>query len=275
VSLLRKSLLPLPLRAATVGRATIRALDKGERLPFGELGEEKRRYERARDRFDQRAGRWRSLSIVRNSAVCEKVRRESRAFFFLLLAVAGAAAAEHVGPVRSLLEIRQTNVIVQQWDVSCGAAALATLLTYHHGDPVSEKAVAQAMLGKTDPLRVKVRGGFSLLDLKRYAEARGFQADGYMDVSLTDLAKFGPAIVPVTLDGYPHFVVFRARIGDRVLIADPAFGNRSVEVAIFEKAWQKIAFVVDRRSNTPPSRLGPRLQDELRPSADMIRRALR
>ena len=178
--------------------------------------------------------------------------------------------------MRSLLEIRQANVIVQQWDASCGAAALATLLTYHQGDPVSEKAVAQAMLGKTDPLRVKNRRGFSLLDLKRYAEARGFQAEGYSGMSLAELEQLGPAIVAVTLDRYPHFVVFRGRSGDRVLLADPAFGNRSVEVEVFEKAWQKIAFAVDRPGGgKPPSRLGPRLQDELRPSTDMIRSALR
>jgi predicted double-glycine peptidase len=210
-----------------------------------------------------------------SSAVREKARRTSWAFFLLLVA-AGAASAEGRGPVRSLLEIRQANVIVQQWDTSCGAAALATLLTYHHGEPVAERAVAQAMLGKTDPLRVKVRGGFSLLDLKRYAEARGFQADGYTGVSLADLVKLGPAIVPVVLDRYPHFVVFRARSGDRVLIADPAYGNRSVEVEVFERAWQKIAFVVDRPAgDKPPSRLGHQLQDELRPSSDMVRSALR
>ena len=205
----------------------------------------------------------------------EKAWRTSRAFF-VFLAVAGAASADARGPVRSLLEIRQENVVVQQWDISCGAAALATLLAYHHGEPVSEKAVAQAMLGKTDPLRVKVRGGFSLLDMKRYASARGFQADGYSDMTLADLAKLGPAIVPVVLDRYPHFVVFRALSGDRVLIADPAYGNRSVEVEVFEKAWQKIAFVVERPGHhKPPSRLGPRLQDELRPSNDMVRNALR
>jgi predicted double-glycine peptidase len=212
------------------------------------------------------------------SAVRWKARLTSRAFF-LLLAIAGAAPAQGPqggGPVRSLLEIRQANVIVQQWDVSCGAAALATLLTYHHGEPVSERAVAQAMLGKTDPLRVKVRGGFSLLDLKRYAEARGFQADGYTGMSLDDLVELGPALVPVILDRYPHFVVFRARRGDRVLIADPAYGNRSVEVEVFEKAWQKIAFAVGRQGGgKPASRLGPQLQDELRPSTEMIRSALR
>jgi uncharacterized protein len=205
----------------------------------------------------------------------EKAWRSRRAFLLLLVA-AGAASAQERTPVRSLLEIRQADVIVQQWDVSCGAAALATLLTYHLGEPVSEKAVAQAMLGKTDPLRVKVRGGFSLLDLKRYAEMRGLRADGYTGVSLADLEKFGPAIVPVDLDGYPHFVVFRAKRGNRVLLADPAFGNRGVEVEVFEKAWQKIAFVVERQGEDKrASRLGHQIQDELRPSTDMIRRALR
>ena len=103
-----------------------------------------------------------------------------------------------------------------------------------------------------------------------------FRAEGYAGMSLAELAELGPAIVAVNLDGYPHFVVFRARSGDRVLIADPAFGNRSVEVEVFEKAWQKVAFAVERPGGgKPPSRLGPRLQDELRPSTDMIRSALR
>jgi predicted double-glycine peptidase len=61
-----------------------------------------------------------------------------------------------------------------------------------------------------------------------------------------------------------------------VLIADPAYGNRSVEVEVFEKAWQKIAFAVERQGGEKlPSRSGPRLQDELRPSNDMVRNALR
>src|SRR5256885_11578586 len=51
----------------------------------------------------------------------------------------------------------QERVVIQQWDISCGAAALATVFTYSLRDPVSEREVAQAMLRRTDPLRVKVR----------------------------------------------------------------------------------------------------------------------
>jgi uncharacterized protein len=46
-------------------------------------------------------------------------------------------------PVRSLLEIRQDGVIVQKWETSCAAAALATVLTFSQNDPVSEKLVAR------------------------------------------------------------------------------------------------------------------------------------
>jgi predicted double-glycine peptidase len=181
------------------------------------------------------------------------------------------------GPVRSLLEIRQANVVIQKWDVSCGAAALASILTYQHGYPVSERNIAQNMLQRTDPMRVKYRGGFSLLDLKRYAESKGFKAAAYAGVQLPDLEKFGPAIVPIISHGYPHFVVFRQRIGGLVLLADPAFGNRSISEEEFGRVWQSnIAFVVRRRDARPaPNRLGAQQQDLLRTPSDAIRRALR
>jgi len=55
----------------------------------------------------------------------------------------------------------------REWETSCAAAALATVLTFSHNDPVSEKTVAQGMLRSTDPIKVKVRDGFSLLDMTR------------------------------------------------------------------------------------------------------------
>jgi predicted double-glycine peptidase len=188
---------------------------------------------------------------------------------------ASTAAAEERTPVRSLREIRQAHVVVQRWDVSCGAAALATVLSYQLPRPVSEQAVAQAMLGRGDPLRVKVRGGFSLLDLKRYAQSVGFTADGYARVPLEELDGLAPAIVPLILFGFPHFVVYRGRVGDYVLLADPAYGNRTLEVAKFLAAWQNIAFVVTRSQANAAAGRRIEEQDYTRVSADMIRSALR
>jgi predicted double-glycine peptidase len=166
----------------------------------------------------------------------------------LCLLCATGAVAQQPAPVRSLLEIRRANVVVQEWDISCGAAALATVLTYQHGDPVTEKAVAEGMLRRTDPLRVRVRGGFSLLDLKRYVEARGYGGVGYSELSIEDLEEFGPTLVPLNLKGYNHFVVFKGVRDGRVLLADPAFGNRALSVGKFHDAWvERIGFVVRRK----------------------------
>lgn len=162
-----------------------------------------------------------------------------------LMSLASVAQAQ---PVRSLLEIRHEGVVVQQWDTSCGAAALATVLTYALKDPVSEKRVAEGMLRRTDPLRVRVRGGFSLLDLKRFAENRGYSAAGYRDLSLEELLKMQSPIAPINEHGYPHFVVVRGLKDGLLDVADPAFGNRKISVERFTKAWQSgIGFAVTRQ----------------------------
>src|SRR5438034_11025420 len=97
-----------------------------------------------------------------------------------ILGTPTAFAADQIRrPVRSLLEIRQDRVIIQKWETSCAAAALATVLTFSHDDLISEKLVAQGMLRSTDPIKVKVRSGFSLLDMKRFVETRGLKGTGY------------------------------------------------------------------------------------------------
>jgi predicted double-glycine peptidase len=151
-------------------------------------------------------------------------------------------------PVRSMLEARQDKVVSQTWDFSCGAAALATILRYQFGDPVTEREIVETMLRATDARLVLARDGFSMLDLKHFAERRGYQADGYGKMSITDLEEMAPVIVPLELRGFNHFVVFRGRMGDRVLLADPVFGNRIMSVDELQQDWKtKSGFVVSRR----------------------------
>jgi uncharacterized protein len=190
-------------------------------------------------------------------------RRGVRICLAIAVLVSSVPAVADPSPVRSLLEMRQENVVIQQWDISCGAAALATILTYQLDHPISEKHAAQGMLRRTDPLRVKHRGGFSLLDMKRYAESRGFQAEGYARLSLEQLRKLAPLIVPVNLEGYDHFVVFRGVAAGRAVLADPGFGNRTVALDDFEQAWNgRIGFVVrTRESSAPRNRMPPRRTD--------------
>jgi uncharacterized protein len=175
------------------------------------------------------------------------------------------AAAE---PVRSLLEMRQESVVLQEWDLSCGAASLATLLRYQHGDAVTEKDVALGLINRPAyieaPDLVRIREGFSLFDLDRFAESRGFVGRGLGALTLEDLVSRAPALVPIRTHGYNHFVIFRGQQGNRVLLADPAFGNRTMTVERFERIWIEypdighVAFIVESPAgNNAANRLAP------------------
>ncbi len=175
-------------------------------------------------------------------------------------------------PVRSLLEMRHHDVIIQSWDLSCGAAALATLLRYEWGEPVTEKQVAQGLMGRREyiehPDLVQIREGFSLLDLKRYVQRHGFKGEGLGELDFNDLIQNAPIMVPVNALGYNHFVIFRGVIGDRVLLADPAWGNRTMTIDKFKRMWLDygksmghVGFVVDHPGVAPVSKMRPQLNE--------------
>ena len=182
---------------------------------------------------------------------CLELRSAGKLLLFCLLEVGIASAvADESGrkPVRSLSEIRYEGIVVQKWETSCAAAALATVLTFSLSDPISEKLVAQGMLRSTDPIKVKVRGGFSLLDMKRFVESRGFKGVGFKGLSFEDLLNLTHPIVPIDFHGNPHFVVVRGvNAKGQVHIADPAFGNYAVAADEFKANWNGgIGFVVSR-----------------------------
>jgi predicted double-glycine peptidase len=148
-------------------------------------------------------------------------------------------------PVKSLREARFASMIRQQYDFSCGSAALSTLLTYHYRFPVSEEVVFEAMYALGDQDKIK-QEGFSLLDMKRYLDAHGYAADGY-EASLDKLATAGiPAIVLINDHGYNHFVVVKGLKDRRVLLGDPSGGTRAVTREAFEAMWVNgILFVIN------------------------------
>lgn len=191
----------------------------------------------------------RNLAVAAGALVC--------------VAVASHATALGGSPptIKSMLEMRREGVVVQQWDLSCGAAALATLLNYQHDDPVTEREIASGLIARgeylANPQIVRYRQGFSFLDLKRYVEARGYLGAGYGRLTLEQLEALAPAITPVDFNGYRHFVIFRGVRGNRVLLADPAYGNRTMPVRRFIREWiddaalGRVAFIVRRADGAP------------------------
>lgn len=144
----------------------------------------------------------------------------------------------------SLKEIRFRSTLRQQYDYSCGSAALATLLTYHYGYPVSERRVFEHMFAKGDQRKIR-KEGFSLLDMQRFLAAQGFRADGFK-LPLQKLVDAQlPAIVLIADKGYHHFVVIKGVADGRILVGDPSSGARAMTRAAFEAAWVgKLLFVI-------------------------------
>ncbi len=211
---------------------------------------------------------WSGLLLVAGCCMLESISCSTGGL------AADGRSAQRSPAVISLLEQRQARVVMQSWDFSCGAASLATLLNFQHGDPVTEREIAIGLMSRDEyvanPMIVNLRRGFSLADLKLFVDARGYRGRGIGRLDMETLGERAPAIVPIVVNGSSHFVVFRGRRGSRVLLADPLFGNRTVTVEQFLDAWPdqgdfgRVGFVVERRDGlAPPDRLEPTDDDFL------------
>lgn len=161
-------------------------------------------------------------------------------------------------PVTSLIGRRFETVVRQQYDFSCGSAALATLLRYHYDDPQTEQSVFLGMFRDGDQAQIR-RLGFSLLDMKRYLADHQLRADGYK-VTLDAIAgRKLPGIALITVKGYRHFVVVKGITADQVLLGDPSLGLKAVPRAQFQAMWNGIYFVLTSAPQVGTSNFnGPR-----------------
>jgi predicted double-glycine peptidase len=135
------------------------------------------------------------------------------------------------------------TVVRQQYDFSCGSAAVATLLRYHYGRDVDEATIFQAMyvIGNKGAIQKK---GFSLADIKKYLASTGLDSDGYR-IPLERYAKAEtPAIAVIRVGQYKHFVVIKGVENGQVLVGDPATGLHSYSSADFKKVWDGLVFVI-------------------------------
>lgn len=151
--------------------------------------------------------------------------------------------------IKSVRELRAEGVVMQQFDYSCGSAAMATLLNIL-GDSVREDEIIDSILRRGDITQIVARKGFSILDLKRFAAERGYGAEGYRADGIEELAKVDSAVLlPIVINNYKHFVVFRGIRGDRVYLADPAKGNMTMPVYQFAEYWYENVFLLVSRES--------------------------
>lgn len=183
-------------------------------------------------------------------------------FFALspLFPLSASAATVNIGngsriftPLHSIKDLRDQGVVKQGYDYSCGAGALATLLTYGIDDPVSEEIVLRQILEPLakDQEQLRKKQGLSLADLQNVALARGHKAQGFR-ISPEYLPQLkGPVIVFIKPRGYEHFSVLKGVRADRAYLADPSLGNVRMPVYQFLDMWMDnsrkgIVFVVEK-----------------------------
>jgi predicted double-glycine peptidase len=135
------------------------------------------------------------------------------------------------------------SVVRQQYDFSCGSAAVATLLTYHYDHRMPESSVFMAMWEKGDRPTIK-KAGFSMLDMKQYLDSIGYRTDGFR-LTMDQLRQTQrPGIVLLDLKGYKHFVVVKGIRGDKVLVGDPMLGLGQYRAKEFAKLWNGIFLAI-------------------------------
>lgn len=152
----------------------------------------------------------------------------------------GAIAYKHVVSMR---ERRFLNLVEQETDFSCGAAAIGTILNAAYGWNLSEADVIKGMLASADADLVRSQG-FSMLDMKRFAETLGLRARGYR-ISADKLMELKvPTIVLLDIRGYKHFVVLQRVFKGSAYIGDPVLGHKKMPLDEFTKGWNGIVLAL-------------------------------
>ncbi|MGU7772405.1 C39 family peptidase [Burkholderia sp. MR1-5-21] len=153
---------------------------------------------------------------------------------------AGVPLTKHL---QSMRDLRYRDIVNQQFDFSCGSAALATLLKYGYDIDIPETEMIRRMMAFSTP-DVVVKNGFSMLDMKKFVETLGLRGRGFR-VGIDALYHLQiPVLVLMNLDGYEHFVIVKHAENGRIFLADPALGNRIVLEQDFVKTWNGLVFAV-------------------------------
>jgi len=155
--------------------------------------------------------------------------------------------------IKTWTELNEQYIVKQKFDYSCGASALATLMTYYFNDDVTEKDVLKWVTKRLNNEKIKEikQNGLSILDLEMFAKSRGYQPSS-VKLKLSAIPKLkliGPIIVYLEIgeDKFKHFSILQGSNGDRVFLADSSRGFIRKSIHDFSKEWtQGIALILKK-----------------------------
>lgn len=162
-----------------------------------------------------------------------------------LITMNGLAIGSNASALGTYRDTRYRSVIGQSTDFTCGPAALATLLIYYYGTPVSEQSFTERAMADMASRGKEVTEGLTLLSLKTALSAEQIQSAGYK-LNIEQLRKVMEAGLPVVANvQYPkgHYYLILGLDDQNVLLADPSWGVRSQPIANFLNAWNGVVLV--------------------------------
>lgn len=150
------------------------------------------------------------------------------------------------------------RIIMQENDYSCGAAALATMMTYYFQNSVSELDILGDIehLFNDDEKALIQSAGLSMTELGTIAQARGYQSAAIQldPAALPDLP--GPIIIFLRTNEYRHFAVLREVVDGKARIADPSRGNITLTIDELLRDWHGETLVLGSEGFGVPKKHG-------------------
>lgn len=161
------------------------------------------------------------------------------------------------GPVRrpkSFLERKFDGVVGQTADFTCGAASVATILTFYWNRPTSEIEVLEIIRSRytDDEWKNREGNGVSFDDLIFAAKRLRFEAAG-AEIPLEDLPKLAaPVILHLDKGKFQHFSVLRRAASEVYYMADSIVGQTVLTQADLRSQYTGKALAIAKRKADLP-----------------------
>lgn len=145
-------------------------------------------------------------------------------------------------------DLRYTGVVGQTDWYTCGASAVATLLTHYYDIPTSEAEALELAEGFTVATGREPGQALTALALKQTLEAKGIPTRGYRvtpDALADYFARGGLPLILHLTEPQKHFAVGVGMVGDHIVLADPSWGQSllPLSVLVHERGYSGVVLV--------------------------------
>lgn len=125
--------------------------------------------------------------------------------------------------------MKKNLIVLQDGYKECGAASLLSIIHYYKGSISMARLVELTNTNKE---------GTNFYQLKQAAEKLGFNANGYKTNNYNIVQEIEtPFIIQIIDKNYEHFCVVYTMKKNKVVVMDPAIGQREILIEEFKNIW--------------------------------------